>query len=123
MTKYLYQDLTYEIIGAAMEVHSVLGSGFLEAVYQSALAHEFGLRNIPFKEQVRMEVCYKGVVVGEYKADFLVNEEVIIEIKASKKLVEIDEAQLINYLKGTGIRLGLLINFGTSSLEYKRRIV
>ena len=123
MTELLYKELTYAIIGAAMEVHSVLGPGFLEAVYQSALAHELNLREIPFQQQQCLPVAYKDTVVGEYRPDFIVDEKLIIEIKAAKKLTEIDEAQLINYLKATGIRVGVLINFGAKSLEHKRRIV
>ena len=123
MTELLYKDLTYAIIGAAMEVHRVLGPGFLEAVYQSALAHELELRGLSFQEQVRLQVVYKEIVAGEYRADFLVDDKVILEIKATKSLTEIDEAQLINYLKGTGYKVGLLINFGTPSLEHLRRVV
>ncbi|MCZ7551698.1 MAG: hypothetical protein B6D39_06055 [Anaerolineae bacterium UTCFX2] len=123
MPELLHKDLTYAIIGAAMEVHTVLGSGFLEAVYQSALAHEFELRGIPFKQQMPLEVRYKNAVAGEYRADFLADHKVVIEIKAAKRLTGIDEAQLINYLKATGIRVGLLINFGAASLEHIRRVV
>ena len=123
MTKLLYQDLTYAIIGAAMEVHRVLGPGFLESVYQTALAHELKLRGIAFTEQARLQVGYKDVIAGEYRADFVIDDKVIVEIKATKGLTEIDEAQLINYLKGAGYKVGLLINFGTSSLEHIRRVV
>lgn len=121
--RFLYKDLTYRIIGAAMEVHSVLGPGFLESVYETALAHEFDLRDIQYERQKNLTVTYKGVVVGEFRADFLVEGKVIVELKAIKKLTPIDEAQLLNYLKGTGVRLGLLLNFGARSLEHKRRIV
>ena len=121
--KFLYKELTYSIIGAAMEVHSNLGSGFLEAGYQAALEHEFNLQKIPFKSQVKLAVKYKGELVGDYRADFLVEDKVVLEIKALKSLSQMDEAQLMNYLKATGFRLGLLINFGASSLEYLRRIV
>jgi len=103
-----------------MEVHSVLGPGFLEAVYQSAYAHELTLRGVPFQEQVRLQVVYKDVIVSEYRADFLIDDKVIIEIKAVKALTEIHEAQFINYLNGTGYRVGLLVN---SSLEHERRFV
>lgn len=123
MPELLYKDLTYAIIGAAMEVHKVLDSGFLEAVYQTALAHELELRGLPIKEQHRLEVTYKEIIAGEYRADFLVDDKVIVEIKATKAHTEIDQAQLINYLKGTGYKVGLLINFGASSLEHIRRVV
>ncbi|MEA3352026.1 MAG: GxxExxY protein [Chloroflexota bacterium] len=123
MTKLLYKNLTYAIIGACMEAHRVLGPGFLESVYQTALANELALRGIPFHEQVRLQVTYKEIIAGEYRADFLIDDKVIVEIKAVSELNEIHEAQLINYLKGTDYRVGLLINFGASSLEHERRVV
>ncbi len=125
MTKrgLLHEDLTYRIIGAAMEVHKVLGPGFLESVYEAALAREFELCGIQYERQKSLAVTYKGMIVGEFRADFLVEEKVVVELKAIKKLSEIEEAQLINYLKGTGYRVGLLLNFGARSLEHKRRIV
>ena len=121
--EFLYQDLTYEIIGAAMEVHNELGVGYLETVYQNALSREFEIREMHFDQQFSLNVTYKGSVAGKFRADFLVDEKVIIEIKAIKTLFEIQEAQLINYLKGTEYRVGLVINFGSPSLEYKRRVV
>jgi len=123
VTDLLHKDLTYAIIGAAMEVHSVLGPGFLESVYQSALAHELSLRRIPYREQAILAVEYKENIVGEFRADFLVDEKVILALKANQRLTEIDEAQLLNYLKGTGHRVGLCLNFGTPSLQKIRRVV
>ena len=123
MTKLLYKDLTYKIIGTTMEVHNVLGPGYLEAVYQKVMADEFDLRKIDYEEQVILKVDYKGNVIGEYRADYLVDEKVVVEIKAIKRISEIQEAQLINYLKGTGYKIGLLINFGAISLEHKRRVL
>jgi len=127
----LYKDLTYTIIGAAMEVHRIPGPGFLETVYEEALAHEFDpsagsgqrLRGIPCERQARLAVPYKDIVAGEFRADFLVDGKVVVELKALKVLTDGDEAQLLNYLKGTGYRVGLLLNFGGPSLEYKRRVV
>jgi GxxExxY protein len=119
----LYKDLTYTIIRAAMEVHRILGPGFLETVYEEALAHEFDLRGIPCERQVKLAVHYKDIVAGEFRADFLVDGKVVVELKALKVLTDGDEAQLLNYLKGTGYRVGLLLNFGGPSLEYKRRVV
>jgi len=121
--EFLYKDLTYAIIGAAMEVHKVLGPGFLESVYEEALAHEFDLRGIPYERQAKLAVRYKEIVAGEFRADFLVDGKVVVELKAVKALTDGDEAQLLNYLKGTGYRVGLLLNFGGPSLEYKRRIL
>jgi len=121
--EFLYKELTYAIIGAAMEVHRILGPGFLESVYEEALAHEFDLRGIPYRRQTRLAVRYKEIVAGEFRADFLVDGKVVVELKAIKTLTEGDEAQLLNYLKGTGYRVGLLLNFGAPSLEYERRVL
>ena len=123
MTEILYKDLTYAIIGAAMEVHRILGPGFLEAVYEKALGIELGARDIPFVRQKRLPVSYRGQIVGDYVADLVVDDKVIVELKAVKILTNMHEAQLINYLKATDVRVGLLINFGASSLEHERRIV
>ena len=120
---FLFADLTYKIIGAAMEVHKTLGPGFLEAVYEAALV--FGLQRLglAFERQKVIAVNYKGVVIGEYRADLLIENSVIVELKAHKALTPVDEAQLINYLKASGLRVGLLFNFGSMSLQNVRRIV
>ncbi|MBC7227479.1 MAG: GxxExxY protein [Thermoflexales bacterium] len=123
MPELLYGDLTRAIIGAAMEVHRTLGHGFLEAVYEAALARELDLRGIPYERQKRLRVIYKSEIVGEYVADFVVDGKVVAELKATKGLTEADEAQLLNYLKATGLRVGLLLNFGTPSLEHRRRVL
>ena len=115
---------TYAIIGAAMEVHRQLGHGFLEAVYQEALAKELKLRNIPFEREVELVISYKGEpLVSKYRADFICFGEVILELKAASRLTSADEAQVINYLKATGFHHALLINFGTSSLQYERKVL
>lgn len=117
----IYKDEAYKIIGAAMAVHAELGPGFLEAVYQEALAIEFELREIPFKKEVLLPLSYKGYPLGnKYKADFICYDKIIVETKAIRELSGTDEAQTINYLKATGHKLGLLINFGEESLNYKR---
>ena len=118
----LYEELSYTIIGAAMEVHKILGCGFLEAVYEEALAHELDIRNIQFERQKNLKVKYKDIIAKEYIANFLVDDKIIVEIKAMKCLTDLEEAQLQNYLKATEIRLGLLFNFGEKSLKYKRII-
>ena len=111
---------TYAIIGAAMEVHRELEHGFLEAVYQAALALEFQERAIPFRAEAALPVRYKTNVLScGYRADFICFEEVVIETKATAKLTTADEAQLINELKATGFYRGLLLNFGAPSLEHK----
>lgn len=115
---------THAIIGAAMEVHSILGHGFLEAVYQQALAEEFRHCGIPFEREHDIPITYKGVILNvSYRADFLCYDDVVVELKAIASLTTVDEAQLLNYLKGTGTRRGLLLNFGSPSLQYIRRVL
>lgn len=114
---------TYAIIGAAMEVHRVLGPGFLESVYQEAMEIEFTLRKILFVPQIELPVFYKGLRLKKFfKADFLCYSSLIVEIKALHTLTGADEAQAINYLKATEHEPGLLFNFGGPSLQYKRLI-
>jgi GxxExxY protein len=116
-------ERTFKIIGAAMEVHRELGSGFLEGVYQEALEREFELQNIPFISQPVIEIKYKGKPLKKkYQPDYICYDEVLVEIKAISNLSGIEEAQLINYLKATGLKVGLLINFGAKSLEHKRLV-
>ena len=120
MSTLLFEELTYAINGAAMEVHGILGPGFLEAVYQAALEQELTLRGIPFQAQTRLDVSYKGQRIGEYIADLVVDHKVILELKAVSKLTPAHEAQAHHYLAATGLRLAILLNFGASSLERKR---
>ncbi|MCP4416071.1 MAG: GxxExxY protein [Chloroflexi bacterium] len=121
MSKLLFGELTHEIIGAAMEVHRTLGYGFLEEVYENALAHELNLRGIKFETQKQLPVIYKEIKVGHYIADMIVEEVVVLELKAlSKGLAKKHHAQIINYLVATGIKVGLLLNFGKPSSEHKR---
>jgi len=112
---------TYAIIGAAMDVHSELGSGFLEAVYQEALAFAFADRDTPFDREVDLPVFFKGRKLNAaYRADFICFDSVIVEVKAIRALGGVEEAQIINYLKAARREVGLLINFGSPSLEYRR---
>ncbi len=114
---------THAIIGAAMEVHRQLGPGFLEAVYQQALAIEFPARSIPFLSEAELPVYYKGQRLAcFYRADFVCYDEVIVELKALSTITGVEEAQVINYLKATGVERGLLLNFGRSRLELKRLV-
>ena len=115
---------TFAIIGAAMEVHRELGRGFLELVYQTALALEFQERGIPFNAEVALPIRYKNKLLScAYRADFVCFESVIVETKAIAALTSADEAQLINELKATGLQRGLLLNFGATSLEHKRLVL
>ena len=115
---------TYGIIGAAMEVHTHLGCGFLEAVYQEALGLEFELRGLPARPQVELPLTYKGRRLKTfYKADFICFESVIVELKAAERLGGVERAQIINYLKATGLKRGLLLNFGAQRLEYERFVL
>jgi GxxExxY protein len=120
MPEILYKELSYAIVGAAMEVHRTLGAGFLEAVYEAALAREMTLQGLRFETQKRLPVRYKGTLVGEYIADFVVEDQVVLELKALSKLNAAHEAQAHNYLAATGLRLAILLNFGAASLQQKR---
>jgi GxxExxY protein len=118
-----HNELTRAIIGAAMEVHSTLGPGFLESVYEAALSIEFNLRGIKYEEQKAVPVMYKNQKAKEFFCDFLVDGKVLVELKALKAITNIEEAQVLNYLKATGLKVGLLINFGEQSLRYKRLVL
>ena len=122
LSELLYKELTFAVIGAAMEVHRILGSGFLESVYQVALERELTLRGVPFEKQVRLPVAYKDAVVGEFIADLILERKLIVEIKALSRLNSSHQAQAMHYLAATGLRLALLLNFGTGSLEHRRVI-
>jgi len=122
--EWLYKDLTEKVIGATMEVHRELEAGFLEYVYEEALAYELELRKILFERQKELDMYYKDLLIPKkYTPDFMIENKVIVEIKASAGLTANDEAQLLNYLKATKLRVGLLLNFGQKSLEIKRRIL
>jgi GxxExxY protein len=122
MTDLIYKEEVFAIVGAAMEVHSVLGAGFLEAVYQEALELEFATRQIPFFSQHELRIDYKGRYLKKtYFADFLAYNDIIVEIKAMERLTSREIAQLLNYLNATGAKVGVIINFGSvGRLEWKR---
>lgn len=115
------EALTQSIIGAAMRVHTTLGPGFLESVYQRALIHELTKLDLTVESEKALTVTYEGVIVGDFSADLLIEGRVLIELKANQSLVAANEVQLVNYLTATGIDLGLLLNFGATRLEFKRK--
>jgi GxxExxY protein len=120
MVKMNY-DLAGQVVGCAMKVHSALGPGFLESVYQNALAHELRKAGFTLELEVRLQVRYDGIVVGAFDADMLVNNALLIENKAVQALAAVHEVQLVNYLTATGINEGLVLNFGTARLEFKKK--
>ena len=120
----LYKEEVYKIVGSAIEVHKVLGRGFLESVYHEALEIEFSLREIPFESRKQLNLSYKENLLQQtYQADYLAYDKIIVEIKALDSLIPQHQAQVINYLKATKLRLGILINFGEKSLVWQRIIL
>jgi GxxExxY protein len=120
--KLLHRATTEAIIGAAFEVHRELGYGFLERVYQHALQVELNRRGLHAEIEKRIQVKYKGVVVGDYDADLIVDNSVAVELKVNPQYDRRDEAQLLNELKAIGFKVGLLVNFGRTKVEYKRLV-
>ena len=118
--KYKYSDLTGKIIGCAMEVHKILGNGFQEVIYQRALAIEMTQQGIDFSREHEMKIFYKDYEIGTRRVDFFVEEKIMVEIKALANLEEVHLAQAKNYLEAYNLEVGLLINFGAKSLQFKR---
>ena len=123
MSEFLHGEITEQIIGAAFQVWKILGYGFLEKVYENALMVELKLRGLEVEQQFDINVCYKELVVGKYAADLFVERKVIVELKAEKEYNSKHDAQLLNYLKGTGIRVGLFLNFGEKKCQFERLIM
>jgi GxxExxY protein len=119
----LYKELSYEIMSAVFEVHNILGYGFLEKVYENALIVELLSRGISAEAQKPVVVQYKGIEVGCYCADIVVNGQILLELKAVEALNKAHEAQVLNYLNATGLKLGILINFGKDRVESKRFVL
>ncbi|MFH1565340.1 MAG: GxxExxY protein [bacterium] len=118
--QYKYSDLTAKIIGAAMEVHKFLGNGFQEVIYQRALAIELREKGLSFIREQEMQIEYKGIDIGTRRVDFFIEDKVMLEIKAVIKLEDVHLAQAINYLEAYNLEIGLLINFGSKSMQFKR---
>jgi len=120
---FLHKNLTESLIAAAMEVHTKLGHGFLESVYEAAMAVELDLRKIPYEQQKPLPVFYKGKKLKDFVCDFLVDQKVLLELKAMKTISAAEEAQVLNYLKAGGLKVGLLLNFGEPSLKIRRFVL
>lgn len=115
-----YEDLTRKIIGCAMKVHSTLGNGFQEVIYQRAMCIEMDKLSLSFQREMEMTIYYEGIDIGTRRVDFFVEEEIMVELKALIKLEEVHLAQAMNYCQAYNLPIGLLINFGSKSLEFKR---
>ncbi|MCW9707964.1 GxxExxY protein [Fodinibius salsisoli] len=118
--QYKYSDITELIIGCAMEVHNTLGNGFQEVIYQRALAHELGYKELNFEREFKMPVIYKDLRIGTRRVDFLVEDKISVELKAVVELEKVHLAQAINYLEAYNLEIGLLINFGNTRLQFHR---
>lgn len=119
----IYKELSFKIIGVAFDVHNILGAGFLEKVYENAMMVRFRKTGIKAEQQVPNKVYFEKEAVGDYCADIVVDNKIILELKCAESITSIHEAQLINYLKATGMKLGILINFANPKLEYKRIVL
>lgn len=122
MNKIIYKDISFKIMEAVFEVHNILGCGYSEGIYEEALIKEFKDRGIEYERQKRIEVYYKDKKIGEYKLDLIVEDKIILELKAVSELNVVFEYQLYSYLKATGMKLGILINFGSTRIEFKRLV-
>lgn len=120
MSELLHKELSYKLVGIAMDIHRALGTGFLEKTYQKAYELELKINKIGFESQKKIKITYKNVDLGFQILDLVIDDKIIIEIKAVSELLPIHKAQLMSYLKATKYELGILVNFGAKSLEYKR---
>jgi GxxExxY protein len=119
----IYKELSYKIVGLAMETHNELGYGFLEKVYENALMLLFKNAGIRAEQQKTVSVLFRGEVVGDYCADIVVEDKILLELKSAELVVNSHRSQIMNYLKATGLRLGILLNFGRKKLEYERFVM
>ena len=122
-SRVIHKDLSYEIMSAAMQVHNTLGCGFLEKMYENALVIELRKRGVKCERQKPLQVFYGKHIVGDYAADILVENKVILELKVTKEILDIHKAQVINYLKATGLKLGIILNFAQPRLRYQRLVL
>jgi len=123
MTQILFKELSYDIIGSAMEIYKQLGVGFLESVYEEAFKIELLSNKIPFESKKKYPVMYKNTFVKDFFCDLVIDNKIIIELKAISNISNIERAQVLNYLKVTGLKLGIIVNFGETSLKYERIVL
>jgi len=119
----IHKELTYKIIGCAFEVHKELGPGFLESAYEEAMKVELKNANLKADSQKSFPLIYKGVRIKDFYCDLVIEDKVVLELKAIKRITDIERAQLLNYLKVTGLRVGLIVNFGETSLKHERMVL
>ena len=120
MAKVIYRELSYRVMQAVFEVHNTLGPGFTEMIYEEALVYELGLSGIPFERQKAVTLMYKGKQVGTHRLDLIIDDKIVLELKATSALDDVFKQQTLSYLKATGLRLAILINFGTPRVQYER---
>ena len=120
MEKMIYPELSHKVIGCVFEVHKTLGPGFVESIYEEALAYELSLQNIPFRKQETINLIYKNQFIGSFRFDVIVDDKIILELKSVSELNDLFKQQLLSYLKVSGLKLGILINFGAPSVQYVR---
>lgn len=121
--KFLYRELSDKLLATAFKVHNILGAGFLEKVYENSLVHELAKDGIVCEQQKALKVMYDAVIVGDYVADIVLDGRIIVELKAVKDMNSVFEAQLLNYLKATGLKVGYILNFANPRLEFKRMVL
>jgi len=121
--KIIYKDLSYRIVGLAIEVHNKLGPGFLEKVYENAMMVLFQRDGVSAKQQASVKVYFEGQEVGDYYADIIVENKIILELKTAEQITEVHKAQILNYLRATGLKLGMILNFAKPGLEYARVVL
>jgi GxxExxY protein len=119
----IYKELSYKVVKLAFDVHNELGCGFLEKVYENALMMLLDRENIPARQQAPTDVYFQGKVIGQYFADILVDNKLILELKAVNTITDINKAQVLNYLRATGVKLGIILNFAKPKLEYQRLVL
>jgi GxxExxY protein len=119
----LLKEEVFRIVGSAMEVLNTLGHGLLEKPYENALVVEFGLKNIPFRQQQRFDVIYKSIKVGEYIPDLIAFDQIVVDTKTIEKITDVERGQILNYLKITGLKVGLILNFKRAKLEWERLVL